>query len=258
MRAPITFGPSSDLARLKTSVMAASSNSVLSLRTRLFLAVAVASLLSGCASFSPDAGLSIATRYANDELNKDVAKITDEGTFLATQDRVVELLRRPLSPNAAVQIALLNNRGLQAAFNDLGVSEAQYVQATLPPAPQFSLTATSAALALEAERQIVISLLQLITLPARIAIAEQRFQAAQYRAAEALLRLAAETRRQYYRTVAANQTASFLEQALATAESASTLARSLGETGALNKLEQAREHAFYTELGAQLANDLHP
>ena len=221
--------------------------------SRFVLALSVASLLSGCASFSPDAGLSVATRYANDELNKDVVKITDESVFLATQDRVGDLLRRPLSPNASVQIALLNNRGLQAAFNDLGVSEAQYVQATLPPAPQFSLTATSSILAFEAERQIAVSLLQLITLPLRIAIAEQRFQAAQYRATEALLRLAAETRRQYYRTVAANQTVAFLEQALVTAESASTFARSLGETGALNKLEQAREHAFYTELGAQLA-----
>lgn len=220
---------------------------------RFFMAACIASLLSGCASFSPDAGLSVATHYAEDELRKDVAKITDESTFLATQDRVAKLLSRPLSPDAAVQIALLNNRGLQAAFNDLGVSEAQYVQATLPPAPQFSLTLTSAALALELERQVVISLLQLVTLPARIEIAEKRFQAAQYRATEALLRLAAETRRQYYRTVAATQTVSFLEQALTTAESASTIARSLGETGALNKLGQAREHAFYTELGAQLA-----
>ncbi|WP_163980728.1 TolC family protein, partial [Raoultella ornithinolytica] len=40
---------------------------------------------------------------------------------------------------------------------------------------------------------------------------------------------------------------------IAGAESASTLAKQLGETGALNKLEQAREHAFYSELGAQLA-----
>ena len=52
---------------------------------------------------------------------------------------------------------------------------------------------------------------------------------------------------------AANEQVNFLQQALATAETASELAKQLGETGALNKLEQAREHAFYVELGAQLA-----
>lgn len=210
-------------------------------------------LLGGCASFSPDAGLSTAKIYASRELNKDVVKITDEGIAMSAQARVVQLLRRPLTPDSAVQVALLKNRGLQAAFNDLGVSEAQFVQATLPPVPRFSLTSVSGDFSLEIERQIVVSLFNLITLPARVAIAERRFHAAQYRAAEAVLRLAAEARRQYYRTVAANQTVAFLEQALATAESASTLAKQLGETGALNKLEQAREHAFYSELGAQLA-----
>jgi outer membrane protein TolC len=52
--------------------------------------------------------------------------------------------------------------------------------------------------------------------------------------------------------VAANQATAYLEQALASSESASILAKQLGETGALNKLEQAREQAFYSELGAQL------
>ena len=39
-----------------------------------------------------------------------------------------------------MQIALLNNRGLQAAYNELGVAEADRVQASLPPNPTFSLS----------------------------------------------------------------------------------------------------------------------
>lgn len=210
-------------------------------------------LLSGCASFSPDAGLSTASSYAGLELDKDIVKITDEGLALTTQARVEQLLRRPLTPDSAVQIALLKNRSLQAAFNDLGVSEAAFVQATLPPVPRFNLSSIAGDFSIEIGRQLVVSVFNLATLPARTAIAQRRFEAAQYRAAEAVLRLAAEARRQYYRTVAVNQTVGFLQQALATAESASILAKQLGETGALNKLEQAREHAFYTELGAQLA-----
>jgi outer membrane protein TolC len=209
--------------------------------------------LGGCASFSPDAGLSVAQNVASSELNKDVVKVTDDAQALSVQDRVEALLRRSLTPDSAVQVALLKNRGLQAAFNDLGVAEAVYVQATLPPAPKISLSRLAGSMELEIERQIILGLFELATLPQRTAVAERRFRAAQFRTAEAVLRLAAETRRQYYRTIAANQQVGFLQEALGAAESASELARRLGESGALNKLQQAREHAFYVELGAQLA-----
>ncbi|QFU16550.1 TolC family protein [Microvirga thermotolerans] len=222
-------------------------------RLRLLGGVAATLLLGGCVSFSPDGGLSTAQTVAYAELGKDVVKITGGAEAAAIQHRVEELLKRPLTADSAVQIALLKNRGLQAAFNELGVSEAAYIQNSLPPNPTISLSRLGGNLELEIERQILIGLFELATLPARAAIAEQRFRAAQFRTAEAVLRLAAETRREYYRAVAANQQVAFMQQALATAETASELAKQLGETGALNKLEQAREHAFYQELGAQLA-----
>jgi len=210
-------------------------------------------LLGGCASFSPDAGLGVARGYASLELGKDIVKVSDEGAAFTAGSRAEQLLRRPLTPDSAVQVALLRNRALQAAFNDLGVSEAQFIQATFPPVPRLSLTRTAGDLSLEVERSVTASLIELLTLPVRIPIARNRFRADQYRAVGQVLRLAGEARRQYYRTVSANQSVAYLGQALAGAESASTLAKQLGETGALNKLEQAREHAFYSELGAQLA-----
>ncbi|KLK90094.1 hypothetical protein AA309_27710 [Microvirga vignae] len=222
-------------------------------RLRLLGGVAATFLLGGCVSFSPDAGLAPAQTVAYTELGKDVVKITSEAEAVGIQQRVEDLVRRPLTPDSAVQIALLKNRGLQAAFNELGVSEAEYIQTSLPPNPTISLSRLGGSLELEIERQILIGLFELATLPARTAVAEQRFRAAQFRTAEAVLRLAAETRREYYRAIAASQQVAFMQQALGTAETASELARQLGESGALNKLEQAREHAFYQELGAQLA-----
>ena len=210
-------------------------------------------LLGGCASFSPDGGLSVARNYASLELKKDIVKVNDQNIALTAEAEVEKLLRRPLTADSAVQIALLKNRGLQAAFNDLGVSEAQFVQATLPPVPRLTITQYGTGFNIDIERSVVASLLELVTLPVRAEIARQRFRADQYRAAEQVLRLAGEARRQFYRTVAANQAVAYLEQALASTESASILAKQLGETGALNKLEQAREHAFYSELGVQLA-----
>jgi outer membrane protein TolC len=222
-------------------------------RLGLLGGVALTLFLGGCVSFSADGGLSTAQTVAYTELNKDIVKVSNEAQALAIQQRVDELLRRPLTADSAVQIALLKNRGLQADFNELGVSEAEYVQATLPPSPTVALSRLGGSLELEIERQIVIGLFELATLPARAAIAQQQFRAAQFRTAEAVLRLAAEARREYYRAIAANQQVAFMQQALGTAEAASELAKQLGETGSLNKLEQAREHAFYQELGAQLA-----
>ncbi|WP_245435556.1 TolC family protein [Microvirga calopogonii] len=222
-------------------------------RLGLLGGVALALFVGGCVSFSADGGLSTAQTVAYTELGQDVVKITSEAEAIGIQQRVEDLLKRPLTPESAVQIALLKNRGLQAAFNDLGVSEADYVQTSLPPSPTVSLSRLGGSLELEVERQILIGLFELATLPARTAVAEQRFRAAQFRTAEAVLRLAAETRREYYRAIAANQQVAFMQQALGTAETASELAKQLGESGALNKLEQAREHAFYQELGAQLA-----
>ncbi|WP_460451987.1 TolC family protein [Alsobacter sp. SYSU BS001988] len=210
-------------------------------------------MLSGCVGLSPDGGLSPVAGLTQAELGKDVVKVADDASAGEAQRRAEELLRRPLTPDSAVQVALLKNRGLQASFNELGVSEAAYVQAALPPSPRISLSRIGGGLELEVERQVLVGLFDLLTLQARAAVAEQRFRAAQFRTAEAVLRLAAETRRQYYRTVAANQRVAFMQQALGTAAAASELAKQLGETGGLNKLEQAREHAFYQELGAQLA-----
>ena len=209
--------------------------------------------LGGCANFSPDAGMTVARTTAAADLGARVEKVTSDAAALSAREQVSRLVRATLTPDSAVQVALLGNRGLQASFNDLGRSEADFVQATLPPVPRFTFARLTGPGELDLTYQIVGSLFELATLPTRRGIAETRFRAAQNRAAEQVLTLAAETRRQFFRTVAANQTTGFLEQALGSASAASALAQQLGETGALNKLEQAREHAFTAELGAQLA-----
>jgi outer membrane protein TolC len=108
-------------------------------------------------------------------------------------------------------------------------------------------------LEIEIERRIVANILALATLHARADIAGDRFRQAQLRAAEETLRVAAETRRAWYRTVAANELVAFLTEAKSAAEAATQIAKRLGETGALNKLDQAREQVFYAEITAQLA-----
>ena len=117
-------------------------------------------------------------------LDKDVAALRTPEAAEAARARVQALLRRPLTADAAVQVALLNNRGLQAAYNELGLAETALVQASLPPNPTFSLSRISTPIELEIERAIIADILALATLPARAEIAADRFRQAQLSAAQ--------------------------------------------------------------------------
>lgn len=219
---------------------------------RTGMALSGALMLADCAAFSPDGGMGPVATYASQELGKDVAAIRNKDDADAARAVVESLLKRPLTADAAVQIALLNNRRLQAAYNELAVAEADLVQASLPPNPTFSLMRISGSGELEIERRIIADILALATLPVRSDIAADRFRQAQLRAIGETARIAIETRRTWYRTVAAYETGRFLAQAQTAAESATQLARRLGESGALNKLDQARDQVFYADLTVQV------
>jgi outer membrane protein TolC len=196
--------------------------------------------------------MDVVKRIARTELNSDVVALNTGDQVNATRFEVDRLLKRPLTEAAAVQIALLNNRDLQTAYNALGISEAQKVRATLPPSPRFSASYIAGGGGLEVEAQIIADILALATLPSRADIAADRFRQAQSRAAAETLRLATETRRTYVRAVAARELASFLAQGQISARASAQLAKQLGESGAMNKLDQARNEVFYVELTAQL------
>src|ERR1700716_2681018 len=154
--------------------------------------------LSGCATFSSDGGMNVVANVAGETIQKDVVAIHSDEEAESARNAVQRLLRRPLTVDAAVQIALLNNKGLQASYNELALAEAGMVQESLPPNPTFSIFRIAGNGALEAERQVVGNILALSTLAFRSESARERFRQAQLRAAEETLRLAADVRRSYY------------------------------------------------------------
>jgi hypothetical protein len=117
--------------------------------------------MPGCASFSPDRGMSGVNAVTAPALSDDAVALRTPEDDEAAHARVRALLGRPLTASAAVRIALINNRDLQAAYNALGISEAATVQASLPPSPTFSLSRIGANGAFEIEARIVASILNL-------------------------------------------------------------------------------------------------
>lgn len=208
--------------------------------------------LPACATLAPDGGMSLPTEIAARHLGKDIAVTQSEGDAAAVRARVARLLGKPLSADAAVQIALVNNRGLQAAYNALGVADAVRVQQSLPPRPSFELTRLSGAPEIELERQIVGSILALATLPARTEIANIRFRQAQMTAALETLRTAADARRAYYRAVAAQQVAKLFKEASGASTTSAELSRRMRDSGAMSKLDLSRQQVLHAELSADL------
>ncbi|GEC15389.1 TolC family protein [Nitrobacter winogradskyi] len=221
---------------------------------RSALALTVSILLSGCATFSPDRGMGVVSNIAGHTIKKDVVAIRSVEEAQHADDTVKRLLRRALNVDTAVQVGLLNNRGLQAAYNELALAETDLVQESLPPNPVFSISRIGGGGAVEIERQVVGDILALATLPFRSEIARRRFRQAQLRAALETLRLASDVRRSYYRAVGANEMVGLLTDTKSMAQATAKLAAKLGETGSLNKLDQAREQVFYAETTADLAS----
>jgi outer membrane protein TolC len=188
------------------------------------LLLIASSALSGCASFSPDGGMTVVSEVTGKTIGKDVAFLRSADDAEQMRGTVRRLLARTLSADAAVQVALLSNKGLQAAYNELALAETDLVEQSLPPNPTFSVSRIAGDGASEIERQVVGDILALATLPFRSEIARERFKQAQLRAALETLRLAADVRRAFFRSVA------------------------------LNKLDQAREQVFYAETTAGLAS----
>src|SRR4249920_1451520 len=219
---------------------------------RVAILIAAVAPLGACRTFSPDGGMDMVAAVAGTGLKKDVVQIRSAEDAAAVRARVTRLLHRPLGADAAVQIALLNNLDLQAAYNRLGIAEALAVKESRPPALSFSLSDVSTPVELDIERKLIGSLLSLLTMPARTRIASDQFAQAELGAAEETLRVAAATRRAYVRAVAARQIVAALGEAKANAEASAELAAQLKQTGAVNKLDQARREVFATETDAEL------
>ena len=225
--------------------------------TRLTIIAAASLLLAGCASFSPDGGFGKVSQLTQERTGQSVALQRSPEDAQTAQNRVAELLQVALTADAAVEVALLNNRGLQAKFGDLGIAESELVRAGRLKNPSLSFGRMSGGGGIEIERTVLFDILGLLTMPMAKEVGQQRFEQAQYQAAYDAVSLAADVRRAYFDAVAAQELAKFYEQVKETADVSNELAKRMLQAGNFNKLAQMREQAFYADATAQLARAQH-
>ncbi len=211
-------------------------------------------LLAGCATLSPDGGYGAAQSAARERgITQETRWIRSDKDAEEARAAVRKLLAAPLSADAAVQIALLNNRGLQATYADLGIAEADVVQAGRLRNPGFSFGRFTRADEVEIERTFLFDLMGLLTMPIRTDLEKRRFALTQDRVAAEIMQVATDTRRAWVGAVSAQESARYMEQVRDAAEASAELARRMAAVGNFSKLDQAREQVFYGEATAQLA-----
>lgn len=221
--------------------------------TRTIAIAIAATLLAGCTTFSNDGGFGAVSSAASERLGKDAVLIKRDEDRIAVAKRTQQLLSAPLGMDDAVQIALLNNRGLQASYSELGIAEADLVQAARLPNPGFSFSRTRGGDDLSISRTFTLGMLRVLTMPFATRIESRRFEQTRLLAANTMLEVAADARRAYIRAVAARQSAAYAEQVKDSAEAGAELAWRMQQAGNFSKLDYTREQAFYAEAIAQVA-----
>lgn len=217
------------------------------------LALSLAAALTGCATLSDDGGFGPVATNAGERIGAKPAVMRSDRDTAQVAAVVNEKLARPLTAEDAVQIAVINSRALQAKYWEVGIAEAELVEAGRIENPGFSFVRTTSGEEVSYERTFTTSLINLITLPLSSRIEARRFERERLAVAAEIVEHAAETRRAYFEAVAAEQGLAYSRQVQSAAEASAELMARMAKVGNSSALDVAREEAFLADAVAETA-----
>lgn len=225
------------------------------MRSRVDSSLVATLMLCSCVSAPPDAGFEDVAAEVAKRLGKDVVWVQDSEQDDAVAERVRAMLRHDLSIDDAVQIALLHNRSLRAVYEDLGVAQADLVDAGLLRNPALFAQArfpSRSPKGTNLEFDVVQQFLSVLLLPARTRLASTQFEAAKLRVTHEVLHVATEVRSGYYTLQGALQLQVVITEIARAAEASRDFAAKLHEAGNLSELEFTRAQALREQARVEL------
>lgn len=207
-------------------------------------------VITGCAQVPKEAGFGDVQKLVHQRidyrLHWNQGSTADEQVARAIE----ELLKQELSVDAAVQIALLNNQNLQATYEDLGITQADVVEAGLLENPVFFGQARfpdKSPSMTNLEFEVTQNFLNILMLPARKKLAAMQFEEVKLRVADEVLKLAAEVRAAYYRAIGASQIEQMRQHIAEAGEASYEMARRMHTAGNTSDLNLASEQGHYEQ-----------
>ena len=220
------------------------------------ITMGIALLLGACTRVPRDAGFPDVQKLAGERGIERAQWNRGSAEDQAAASAVGQLLTDDLTVDEAVQIALLNNRNLQATYEDLAVAQADLVQAGLLRNPvfdaQFRFDEHTGDLTFEGS--LVQDFISLFQIPLRKRIAAAEFEGAKYRVAGQILDLAAQARVAFLRLQADQQILEMRRTVMEATEASVELKRRLRQAGNITELDWATERAQYEQAKADLAD----
>jgi cobalt-zinc-cadmium efflux system outer membrane protein len=225
-------------------------------RSALPAGIATMGFAFGCASGPARPGFDDVQVTAHERLGARVEWRQSSDDDRAAEHAVRDLLSHELTADAAVQIALLNNRRLQATYEDLGVTQAAVVQAGLLSNPVFSAAVSFPEGGGQSELAFGVaqSFLDVFLIPLRRRVAEAEFESARHDVAAAVIDLAAEARDAFIRHQADEELLALRRQVEETSALALEVMTGLHEAGNVRDVDLARQRVEREE--AFLAADV--
>jgi cobalt-zinc-cadmium efflux system outer membrane protein len=198
----------------------------------------------GCSTVPKDAGFSSVRQTVGERTGQIVQWRSDTADDAAADTAVRQMLAQPITADQAVQVALLNNRGLQATFEDLGIAQADLVQAGLLRNPVFNLSVRipdRRPAKTYIDFAVAEDFLDIFLIPARKRIAEAQFEQAKFHVTYEVLTLAIQTRTAYYQYQAAQQVLELRRTAAEAAAASLDAARQLHDAGNMTPVDYLSE-----------------
>jgi cobalt-zinc-cadmium efflux system outer membrane protein len=206
-------------------------------------------LVTGCATFDQRAGFSEVSTVVEARSGKRVVWNLNTELDAQVDQEVRALLQDTLTVDEAIQIALLNNRTLQALYAELGVAQADLVQAGLLRNPVFdgAVRFLLSGGQPEFELNTALDFLDIFYLPLRKRVAAARFEETKLQMTGAVLDFAATVRAAFYRHQADEQRLELLETIVQALTITFEVAQRLHAAGNITDLDLARERALVEE-----------
>jgi len=170
----------------------------------------------------------------------------------AAQDTIASLLAKPLTVDAAVQIALLNNPGLQATLEELGIAQADLVQAGLLSNPKLKALVLSGGGNVKTELGVEQDFLGLFLRPIQIKLGEAHYQVVKLHVGYEVFSLISEVRSAYFTLQGDKQLLALHRAVLEATEAATELASRQYNAGNINMLDLSRHQAISNQANLTL------
>lgn len=211
--------------------------------------------LAGCTTLSPDGPFAQVGDTVQLRLGKQISWDAGQYDDPVVHTTIGKLLSRPLTADRAVQIALLNNRELQAVYADIGIAQANLVQTELwkNPVLDGSVDFPLAGGSPDYNFGIALKLIDILYIPLRRSVAESQLEETKIQVTAQVMRVAGQTYLAFIDYLGERQRVAVLTEALKSAAAVVESAKALRQPGNISDYDFEAEVAQQVQVAAELA-----